>query len=186
MVLLIHEVKPWMLKLDLSEFSTITFDDALYSQYHYMDHFLGLGKRLIVFASTGILHTYQPLKPDNQIISISCYKAHENFFTNGDTRPYMTKEQLLDLNSRGVEIGLHGVTHKHMEHSARGMKEAMNEAMDSYRTFIEMGLTPKSMAYPFNEPNTGFLVLRRFGIEFFGSERVTIEGYRCRQLTRKA
>ena len=170
MTLLIHEVRPWMLEIDLP-FDIITFDDALYSQFFYAEHFLSLGKRLIVFVSTGIVHQGGA----EQILDIACSEAHNRFFTFGDTRPYMTKEQILDLYNKGFEIGLHGVTHSHMPKGIRGVKQALEEAKQSYETLVSWGITPKAMSYPYNEPNIGFKVLDRYGFEYFGDERVEIE-----------
>lgn len=178
-MILIHDVKPWMLKIDLP-FDTITFDDALYSQWYYADHFLAMKKRLIVFVSTGIIHT-----GDNQVVDISCRDAHKRFFATGDTRPYMTKDQILDLSNRGFEIGLHGVTHSHMPKGLKGMQMAMDEALQSYETLKSWGLNPKTMSYPYNEPNTGFKILDRYGFKYFGAERITIERFRCDTLSRE-
>lgn len=180
--ILIHDIKPWMLNVDMSEFDIITFDDALYSQYYYMPHFEKyLDKRIIVFVSTGIIcqdGSYQ--KKD-----ITCREAHQAFFDTGDTSPYMTKEQLLDLHSRGIEIGLHGVYHKHQVKGVLGMRDALNEAKISYETLLSWGITPKSMSFPYNEYNTGFKFLDRYGFEYFGDERITIESYQCSRLRKR-
>lgn len=176
MTLLIHEVKPWM--LDLSRYdsiSAVTFDDALYSQYCYAEHFLSLqGTRLIIFVSTGIVH-----QGDDQIADISCYDAHDRFFKTGDTRPYMTKEQIIDLYNKGFEIGLHGVTHSHMPEGLRGMQQALNEAKESYQTLLSWGIRATSMSYPYNEPNPGFKILSTLDpkFEYFGDERIEIERF---------
>lgn len=176
MILLIHEVKPWMLKPELYDpFSTITFDDALYSQYRYAEHFLSLcKKRLIIFVSTGIVHN-----GNDQIVDVSCYEAHNRFFKTGDTRPYMTRKQILDLYNKGFEIGLHGVTHSHMPEGLKGMKQALEEAKASYCTLKEWGITPTCMSYPYNESNPGFRILSSYnaGFEYFGDERIEIERF---------
>ena len=178
MILLIHEVKTWMLKSDLSPFSVITFDDALYSQYCYAEHFLSLkGQRplrLILFVSTGIVHTGA-----NQIADISCYEAHDRFFKTGDTRPYMTQKQIVDLYNKGYEIGLHGVTHSHIPKGLKGMKQALDEAKESYQTLMSWGVRPSTMSYPYNEPNPGFKILSSLNpsFEYFGDERIEIERF---------
>lgn len=177
MILLIHEVKSWMLKPNLCDpFSTITFDDALYSQYYCAEHFLSLGKkRLILFVSTGIVHHGD----GDQIKDISCYDAHNRFFKTGDTRPYMTKKQILDLYNKGFEIGLHGVTHQHLPNNLKGMRQALEEAKASYQTLTEWGIKPTCMSYPYNEPNPGFKILSSYypGFEYFGDERIEIERF---------
>lgn len=179
MTLLIHDVKPWMLDIDLTQFDIVTFDDALYSQYCYAEHFLALrklGKRLIVFVSTGIVHSGD----EPQVQDITCCQAHQKFFNTGDTRPYMTKKQILDLYNKGYEIGLHSVTHSHIPSGLKGIQQALQEAKESYQTLLQWGVKPRSMSYPYNEPNPGFKVLDRYGFEYFGDERIEIEELRCK------
>lgn len=177
--LLIHDVKPWMLKIELP-FDIITFDDALYSQYYYAEHFLTLNKRLILFVSTDIIHDGA-----DQILDITCRQAHDGFFKYHDTRPYMTKKQILHLHKMGFEIGVHGKTHSHIPQGLNGIKMAYDEALSSYETLKSWGITPSSMSYPYNEYNVGFKVLDRYNFEYFGAERTTIERFRCCTLSKE-
>lgn len=157
------------------QFDIITFDDALYSQYYYADHFLNLGCRCIVFVSTAIVSKGGP-----QLLDISCVEAHRLAKSHGDCSPYMTIDQIKDLHHRGMEIGLHGHTHEWIEDQAPGKTmRGMTEAFTSLREMQRWGIEPKSMAYPYNRPNDGYNILRgyRKDFEFFGDERIPIEQF---------
>ena len=80
----------------------------------------------------------------DQILNITCRDSHQGFFERGDTRPYMTKEQILDLSHNGFEIGLHAVTHSHIPKGLKGVQMALEEAKESYYTLKSWGLEPKA------------------------------------------
>lgn len=175
-ILMVHEVKPEFLDLDLSEFDIITFDDGLYSQYLYREHFLKFNIPLIYFISTGIICP----EDKEQIIDIECSEAHRKWFCNKDSSPYMKWSQIKELNNiPGCKIGGH--SHQHLKHE-KGLVKLYNELSTDTSTMINEFKKNNinninTFAYPYNKEEPLYrTILDRAGIKYvYGKGRIPIE-----------
>lgn len=176
-ILMIHEVEPWMLELDLSEFDIITFDDGLYSQYKNYKHFLKFNKPLYFFISTYIVCEEDEVQNED---TLSCSLSHKLFFENNDKTNYMKWSQIKEIyNTSNCYIGGH--SHRHLRFKDLPLKEQVNKsALDIFKMmqfFNEHGIKISTFCYPYNEEVIGYVAaLRKYNINvFFGNERISIE-----------
>ena len=175
--LMIHEIRPWMLRLDLSAFDVITFDDGLYSQYvHYKD-FLKFKKPLIFFISSGIICD-EDVEQNQEFPT--CSESHNSFFVNRDASNYMKWSQIKEMNSvDGVEIGGHGYLHNRLKHMK--IKEMysflLQDTTDMMTVFHKQDIDISSFCFPYNEEYMFYRsILTEVGVNnFFGGERIDIE-----------
>lgn len=174
-VLMVHEVKQWMLDADLSEYDLITFDDGLFSQYFYRKEFLKWDTPMIFFISTGIV------SDGKQTLNFpSCSEAHRRFFENGDTTNYMTWEQIKELHETpNCTIGGH--SHYHKQYSPADLKLLHSSLIEDsdlmMNAFRKQGIEITDFCHPYNKVyplREG--ILKRMGItKFYGDERIAIE-----------
>lgn len=176
MTVMIHEVTPEILELDLSDFVCITFDDGLYSQYLHYNHFMKFNKPMYFFISTGIV--CEAVRQQNPEV-ISCSDAHDEFFKTGSKRNYMNWEQIHELKDAGCIIGGHTHTHprlkdKPIREIAPLVGDEVNKMMDEFET---QGIEINSFCYPYNEEVFGYMTfLKKRGVtEFFSHSRVPVE-----------
>ena len=176
-IIMIHEVHPWMLDLDLSEFDIITFDDGLYSQYRAYKHFLKFDKPLYFFISTDIVC---PKKTKQNKDIVSCSESHKRFFENGDLSNYMKWSQIKEIyNTKNCYIGGHSNSHQRIK--SLPLKEqseiALNDVFIMISKFRENEIEISTFCYPYNEEILGYNAsLKKFGIfSFFGKNRTPIE-----------
>lgn len=175
--LMIHEVHPWMLELDLSEFDVLTFDDGLYSQYKNYKHFLKFNKPMYFFICTGSIcpdETYQ----NNKVIS--CDDAHELFFNYSDRTNYMKWSQINEiLKNPMCKIGGHSHSHPYLRNAGleTQLRITCRDIIEMNKEFNDRGITINSFCYPYNYEATGWkYYAEMYGVtEFFGSERTPIE-----------
>lgn len=150
--LMIHEVEPWMLDmdLDLSEFDVITFDDGLKSQYLNYEHFARYGKPMIFFVINN----------------------------PKDDREYMSWDEIEELHGL-YEIGGHSYSHPDLRNMPLELQymTVKEEAINMLNDFKQRGIEIKSFCFPFNHEALGYkTILSKFGIEnFYGGERTPIE-----------
>jgi len=176
MILMIHEIRNWMLKLDLSDFDIITFDDGLYSQFVFYEHFLQFNKPMIFFISSGIVCG------ENEIQSSSfpsCSDAHKKFFNNGDKTNYMKWTQIHLLKNHGCEIGGHGFNHLRLKNEKIvNIHKKLSEDIDlMIKSFNSNNIKPISFCFPYNKEYVLYktLLKNKGFINFYGEERIAIE-----------
>lgn len=179
-IVMIHEVHDWMLGLDLSQY-IITFDDGLYTQYKHLKHFLNFKTEKYFFVSTNIVN---PIFTEQENDVIACSTAHKDFFTTGNTAPYMNWDQIREIaQSPNCFIGGHSHEHKDL----RGNKDLKivyehlkNDTNKMLETFQREGIRVDSFCFPYNyEAPLYKEILKKEGIRtFFGKERIAIEELR--------
>lgn len=175
-VLMIHEVTPEILELPLHNF-VLTFDDGLFSQYHYIDKLLDFKTEMIFFISTGIVCD-QPQSfqfPTSRV-------AHEKAFS-GNKEDFMTLEQVIKLSHfPKTRIGAHSHLHKRISSFPKLIDKVQHIEEDTKRViewFQEnLNTTPTDFCYPYNDDFQGFYkgLLMKYGFKnFYGSERIPVE-----------
>lgn len=172
-VLMIHEVYPEFLDLDLSKFDIITFDDGLYSQFLHYKHFLKFNKPLIFFISSNIIRPLN-VKPNNQIIR--CAEAHEKAF-KGNFENYMSIDEIKEI-SKYAEIGCHGHNHILFKNSIKDFKNFKEDTLKSLEFFKNLEINIKSFCFPYNQDHYNFLYksyIKSLELEMYGHERFSIE-----------
>lgn len=175
-ILMIHEVRKWMLDLDLSEYDIITFDDGLYSQYYYYKHFLKFNKPMYFFISTKITC---PEKTFQNEVFPRCDIAHQEFFENGVKRNYMKWSQIKEIyNTKNCFIGGH--SHNHYRLKDKSLRESVKicqaDINEMLREFRYNDIEINSFCFPYNEDIMGYrAALKDHKITYFGNERIAIE-----------
>lgn len=178
-VLMIHEVRPWMFELPLSDY-VLTFDDGLYSQFYFLNHFLKVDTIKYFFISTNIIC------PENIQQSLEfpdCRSAHEDFFRKGNPEHYMKWSQIKKI-SKSPNCIIGGHSHFHGSYSGMGIKEVYQELIkDSelmLRKFAEQNLIIEDFCLPYNKEQFVYReILLKLGIKkIFGDERIAIETLR--------
>lgn len=175
-VLMIHEFKEEFLELPLENY-ILTFDDGLYSQYYYFPQFKDIPTQKIFFISSGII-----CEGKQSTEFPACHVAHEKAFA-GNKEDYMTLEQIKELmRDPWVTIGAHSHAHKNLNdfgkvtHRAMHVIEDTKIMIDWFKT--NLGFTPTSFCYPYNNDNGGLYkpILHSAGFtDFYGKERIAIE-----------
>lgn len=167
--LMIHEVTNAILKLDLSNFDILTFDDCLNSQYLNMCHFLKFKKPIYIFLTATIYNknTYQNPDP------IHCAFAHEHAF-RGDFQYYMNLYQIYELQKLGIKLGMHGYEHKYFENFI-DFKSDFEKCLEWFKM---MKLPTNAYCFPYNQDFKNpifrkYLLYKRF--EVFGTSRIPVE-----------
>jgi peptidoglycan/xylan/chitin deacetylase (PgdA/CDA1 family) len=174
-VLMIHEVDKNIFNLPLEKY-ILTFDDGLYSQYHFLNEFDKIKTKKIFFISTNIICEKSQSKE-----IISCELAHKKAFTENKEN-YMTKEQILELKNKvDCEIGGHSHFHKNLSNFSslsekiKHIKEDTELMLNWFRK--ELNFTPTKFCFPYNDDLNGLykITLKKYGFkEFFGRERISI------------
>ena len=175
-VLMIHEVRDWMLDLPLEKY-TLTFDDALYSQYYYFDYFNKLDTEKIIFVSSNIL------ADNNQSTEfLDCQAAHEKAAV-GNTEDYMTLAQIKELMQLpNVRIGGHSHFHQDIT-KINGLMNQVNHIKNDTKLMIQwfeqnLRFIPTMFCFPHNNNLHGIYqeILKTYGFtEFYGYGIMPIE-----------
>lgn len=175
-VLMIHEIREEFFDLPLENY-ILTFDDGLFSQYHYYPRFKEIPTEKIYFVSSGII-----CDCEQSTEFPACHIAHEKAFA-GNKEDYMTIEQIKELMQDPlVTIGAHGHAHKNLEdfskitHRAMHVIEDTKTMMDWFKT--NLNYTPTVFCFPYNNDIDGLYqpVLKAAGFtDFYGRERIAIE-----------
>jgi peptidoglycan/xylan/chitin deacetylase (PgdA/CDA1 family) len=176
-ILMIHEVRDWMLQLDLSEYDIITFDDGLYTQYLHYKHFLKFKKPLYFFVTTGITAS-EAEGQDKNVIAAA--EAHDRYRDYGMTKHFMKWSQIHEIyNTPGCYIGGHGHTHIRVKDMPLPMQLELvaNECIEMMNIFQSQEIKIDSFCFPYNDEVIGYAhYLKKFGIDkIFGKERIAIE-----------
>lgn len=178
-VLMIHEVRDWMLDLPLEDY-VLTFDDGLYSQYYFLDHFKKLKTEKYFFISTNIVC------PEHAVQSTefpSCVDAHKSFFDNQNTAHYMKWSQIKEIyQTPGCFIGGH--SHQHHRHDEKSIEKLYQQLISDTENMLEefskQDMRVESFCYPYNKQYLLYEALlkkKNFKI-FFGNERIAIESFK--------
>lgn len=183
-VLMIHEVTKDIFKLPLHMF-TLTFDDALFSQYYYWPLIKEIPTRKIFFPSGKYMNRscVEPRKqyPIRTIPFMTCEDARRIFDETDGIRcdQYMAPSEL-KMIADTVEIGGHG--YAHIREYKGGLKEQVEQMENDVRLMLRWHTSlfdgrPKSYCFPFNkEPHFLREILKRWDIyDFFGQDRIPIE-----------
>lgn len=174
---MIHEVHDWMLKLDLSDYDIITFDDGLYSQYNHYKHFLQFGKPLYFFISTGIVCP-EDVTQNSDVVS--CSDAHALYRDKSDLSSYVKWSQIREIyNTDNCFIGGHSHLHIRMKRIPITIRYLLvkDECQLMCGSFTKQNIKIDSFCFPYNEDIFGYRpYLKDKGItKFFGKERIPIE-----------
>lgn len=135
-ILMIHTFKKEYLEYKLDDY-IITFDDGLYSQYQGS---LDLIKKfpnikIIIFISTGIIHTGENQTNNNSGI------AHNLFFAHGITQDFLTLEQISELSKiPNITIGLHGHNHLNINwiRAQNSLKDSVIKWKDDFLNMFQV------------------------------------------------
>ena len=170
-VVMIHEITPRVLKVDLSKYDIITFDDGLYTQYLHHKHFAKFNKPMYYFISTNIIC---PETITQKKSPIYCGEAHEEAF-KGNFENYMTWTQIKELSSL-YNIGGHSHNHPRIQGKSLSIQYAVCnfEVTEMLKKFKEHNIKIDSFCFPYNEDIIFYRsLLKEF--KFFGIEREAIE-----------
>lgn len=178
-LLMIHEVREWMLDLPLQNY-VLTFDDGLYSQFYYHKEFIKFNTPMIYFVSSGIIC---PEDIEQSTAFPCCDDSHTKAF-NGVYEDYMKLSQIQELNKlAGVEIGGHSHSHTRLSlftNYTDRFKHIIDDTSRMMQWFRqEMRAEPSSFCYPYNEADVNRVykhVLYKNSItRVYGNERLAIE-----------
>lgn len=174
-ILMIHEIEPWMLDLDLSEYDEITFDDGLYTQYKHYKHFLKFNKPLIFFISTNII-----CREQQNTNLISCSEAHKLFFEKNDNSYYMTWEQIQEIYSTSnCYIGGH--SHNHNQYTDNNIRDLYFKLKSDTESMIiefqKQNINITKFCFPYNKeyPLYKQILLDSEITEFYCNERIELK-----------
>lgn len=175
-VLMIHEVREWMLELPLQDY-ILTFDDGLYSQYYYNEYFKKLTTQRIYYISSGIVSSGQQSKE-----FLTCVQAHVKA-RQGVFEDYMTLEQIKELmKDPNVIIGAHSHSHSRLDNfkSLAEKVAYINQDTAQMIAWFEdnLGFSPTHFCFPYNEDPHGLYkgLVKKFGItNCVGPGRIPIE-----------
>lgn len=175
-IIMIHEVNNKVLETveTLGRDSIITFDDGLYTQFQYREHFVFF-KRVIFFVNPSIICESVVNQSDEYI---QCHNAHKKAF-KGCFENYMTLEQIQRISKESMynfEIGSHSYNHKYFKDS----KSLIKDIQDSLDFFESHNIPIKSFCFPYNQdsknPHFIHAVKLKFkDLDIFGSNRIPIE-----------
>lgn len=175
-VLMIHEVDEKIFQLPLSNY-ILTFDDGLYSQYHYLPKLLEIDTEKIFFISSNIICEE---KQSTEIIS--CVDAHNKAFNN-NYENFMTLEQIKEIQKLPKTcIGAHSHSHINLNTFKKLSEKIVHIVKDTEQMIqwfkFNLGFTPTKFCYPYNNDCNGVYtsILRKFKFtEFYGQERIPVE-----------
>lgn len=175
-VLMIHDVTEEMLKLPLNDY-ILTFDDGLFSQYHFFPELQKFNTEMVFFISTNIicdsLQSYE--FPNSR-------EAHKKAF-EGCKEDFMTLEQIRYLSTQsGVSIGGHSHSHTRLN-EFNSLVDKVHYIEEDTKRMIQwfhehLSLSPTKFCFPYNESLDGMYagLLKKYGItDFYGRERTPIE-----------
>lgn len=174
--LMIHEVQDFYLDLPLEDY-ILTFDDGLYSQFQYWNHFKKLKTEKIFFISSGIICN------ENQSQDfISCVAAHKKA-QQGNFENYMTVEQIKELQSdTNTIVGGHSHNHIRLNSFSKLFErvEYIKQDTEQMIQWFDKNLEqfPSHFCFPYNEDLDGIYsgLLKKRGItHLYSNERIPIE-----------
>jgi len=177
-ILMIHDMREdYIEELPLSKF-TLTFDDALYSQFYYWDQLKSIDTDKIFFITPSILN---PVNSKQSTLFPTSNEAHRKFFELGITEDFMNIDQIKFLKEQEqVYLGAHGYYHRNIN-TIKKFKDKINFIKEDTEKLLEwfqknLNFTPDKYCYPYNESNEIYqAILKGYGFkEFFGGYRKDI------------
>ena len=175
-VLMIHEVDERLFELPLADY-VLTFDDGLYSQYHYFQRINEIDTQKIFFISTNIICI-----GDQSTEYISSKHAHDKYFETGNAENFMTLAQIKELMGH-PQVIIGGHSHNHTD--IRNMKlverlTLIRKDTELMVTWFEtnLGFRPRHFCFPYNNNSDGLYnaALKEYGIvKCHGRERIPVE-----------
>jgi len=181
-VLMIHEIVYDLFQLPLQDY-ILTFDDGLFSQYHFSPLLKKIDTRKILFVSGKYVCRSNQRRQTYPAFyySTTPEDARKSFDKSSGfvDHHYMTISEINYMRGLGFEIGGHG--YNHIRDYSKKIEKRVEEMTDDVEKMIGwmesmFGITPKSYCFPFNkEPDLLREILKRKGIEeFFGAERIDV------------
>jgi len=156
--LIIHEFDESFLKIDVSSYDVITYDDSLESQLYYRDKF-PRSKQIFFITPAFIIRG-----------------------ENDQGQKCMTLDDVKMLHKEGFQIGAHSYSHTplgYFEDLAAQTTYLMHDTEICAKWFKrELGFQPKAFAFPYNDDCKGVYraIAKKFGFtELYGEERKPIE-----------
>lgn len=176
-VLMLHEINDERIfDLPLENY-ILTFDDGLYSQYHYYPRFRDINTEKIYFISSNIVCT-GPQSTEFPACRVAHAKARV-----GNYEDYMTLDQIKELAKDPlVTIGCHGHDHIDTTRIPKLMNKIQAVSSDTRQMMawfaFHLGHVPWDFCFPYNEDIDGLYraLLRKLGfVNFYGRERIPVE-----------
>lgn len=170
-IVMIHEVNDEILNINFDDFDVITFDDGLYSQYLYKDHFSNIGKKCIFFINPSIICP-EDVKQSEKYIT--CANAHKKAF-KGNYEDYMKMSQINELKMiKNFEIGSHSYNHVYF----KSIKDMIDDYKKSVDFFKKNDIIIKSYCFPYNQDSKKkyfYNILKKYDIDLYGDGRIPVE-----------
>lgn len=178
-VLMIHEIREWMLELSLENY-ILTFDDGLYSQFYFFDHFKKLNTEKYYFISTNIVC---PEEITQSTSFPTCVEAHRDFFENQNSHHYMKWSQIKNI-SQTPNCFIGGHSHSHHRHEEGPIEKLYQKLLSDTQAMLDkfagQDIKVDSFCYPYNKQYLLYeAILKKNNFKiFFGNERIAIESLR--------
>ena len=175
-ILMIHEMSSSILDLPLDNY-TLTFDDGLYSQYHFWQDLRKINTTKLFFISTAIICNGEQ---SNQFVTSSAAHAKSRA---GIYEDFMTLDQIQELASDPQTI-IGGHSHSHTRLSSFASLYEKTEYIKKDTTQMiqwfadNLDSFPEHFCFPYNEDLDGLYqgLAKRQGIKYFyGRERTPVE-----------
>jgi len=175
-ILMLHELTEAYFDAPLENY-ILTFDDGLYSQYHFWDRLKAINTKKIFFISSGIICTGAQA-PDTVACTVAHQKARQGNFEN-----FLTIDQIKTIQADpNTIIGGHSHSHREFsEFSTLAEKvEHIKHDTDLMINWFSATLNqfPSYFCFPYNNDLNGIYtaLLKNRGItKFYGSERIPVE-----------
>ena len=165
-ILEIHEITDEMLKYDCSAFDLLTFDDCLFSQYKYLEHFSRFHVPMVFLFSTGIYRRQEPPR------IADCGEAHFRA-RQGDFSAYMSLAEIAEV-SRVAEIGYHSARHPYLGNLR--CTDRIRVILKECALMLNYSTKLKYFVPPYNQPFEYCTALKRRGISVqMLKDRIPIE-----------
>jgi len=177
--LMIHKFIEEYLEYNLNDY-ILTFDDGLYNNYKWYPIIREKfpETQMIFFISTNIIHSGN--SPQNP--NIDAPDAHDLFFNFNDTSPYMTLDQIKELNKEdNVTIGYHGHNHLNLNDLKQyKLKKQLDIFRDDYltmfNTFDKYDILTDIYCTPYNQYNDLLMMILKKDYKNIYNKDLTIIG----------
>ena len=172
-VLMIHEMCDRVFDVESLDQYILTFDDALYTQYLYLDVLAKIRTEKYFFISTGILADVTTKQSPEYIDSAT---AHNRFRANQGDKYYMNWDQIRTI-SQTEYCYVGGHSHSHTFHETIPYDYIVsdtNQMIEEFKKQLEM--VPDCFCFPYNKSTNIYAeyLARKGFINQFGAERIDI------------
>lgn len=179
----VHSVCEDFFKLILKDY-TLTFDDALYSQYFYWEEIDKIDCEKILFIPTGAIRLTKDIRErfvGEYVKFDDCFQSLKKWKYFDNRENYMTLGEIKYLiDNYNITIGGHSHNHEHVSSTnspgdlVDSIKFIMDDIDKMFKWFdLHLSLRPHHFCFPFNERNNYLkILLEKEGItNFYGDER---------------